>query len=165
MRTKLGIGLLIVLALAIVTLPAASASSPARSGDGDDEVEVIRVVAMTAQEADLDLGEEGDSLGDEFVFSDDLFRHGERVGIDGGTCTLVRLEPMVSATLQCLVTAELPKGQITAQGLITFSEETEGEPFRLAITGGTERYKDAHGQVRVVEVSETEARLTFQIIH
>jgi hypothetical protein len=163
MRTKLGIGLLIVLALAIVTLPAASASSPARSGD-DDEVEVIRVDATTVQEADLDLGDEGDSLGDQFVFSEDLSRRGKKVGIDGGTCTLVRLEPMVSATLQCVVTADLPKGQITAQGLITFTEETEGEPFRLAITGGTERYKEAHGYLKVDGESETEARLTFRII-
>jgi hypothetical protein len=163
MRTKLGIGLLILLALAILALPAASAPSPAGSRDDDDEVEVIRVLATIVQEADLDLGEEGESVGDQFVFSEDLSRHGERVGISGATCTLVRLEP-VSATVQCLATAELAKGQITAQGLVTFSEETEGEPFRLAITGGTERYKEAHGQVTVVEVSETEARLTFHII-
>jgi hypothetical protein len=164
MRTKLGIGLLILLALAIVALPATSAPSPAGSRDDDDEVEVIRVLATTVQEADLDLGAQGDSLGDQFIFSDDLSRRGEKVGIDGGHCTLVRLEPRVSATLQCLVTADLPKGQITAQGLITFTEETEGEPFRIAITGGTGRYKEAHGHVKVDEESETEARLTFHVI-
>jgi hypothetical protein len=163
MRTKLGIGLLILLALAIVALPAASAPSPAGSRD-DDRVEVIRVLATTVQEADLDLGAQGDSLGDQFIFSDDLSRRGEKVGIDGGHCTLMRLEPRVSATLQCLVTADLPRGQITAQGLITFTEETEGEPFRIAITGGTGRYKEAHGYVKVDQESETEARLTFHVI-
>ena len=163
MRTKLGIGLLVLLALAIAALPAASAPSPAGSRGDDDEVEVIRVLATTVQEANLDLGEEGDSLGDQFVFSDDLSRHGESVGILGATCTLVRLD-QTSATSQCLATAELPKGQIAVHGLITFSEETEDEPFRLAITGGTGRYKEAHGHVTVVTVSETEERLTFHII-
>jgi hypothetical protein len=33
--------------------------------------------------------------------------------------------------------AELPKGQITIQGLVTLPEATEGEPVRVAITGGT----------------------------
>ena len=65
---------------------------------------------------------------------------------------------------KCVATAELPKGQITAQGLLTFSEEAEGEPFRLAITGGTGKYRTAHGEVIVKDVSETESRLTFVII-
>ena len=84
----------------------------------------------------------------------------------GVVCTLVRLEPMVSATLQCVATAELPKGQITAQALLTFLGEEEGEPETSiwAITGGTGKYKEAGGQLKSVDVSETEARLTFKII-
>jgi hypothetical protein len=117
------------------------------------------------QEAEIDLGEPGDSLGDQFVTSSDLFGGDEQVGIDGVVCTLLRLEPMVSATAQCVATAKLPKGQITVQGLLTFSEETEGEPFLLAITGGTGKYREAHGELKVVEVSETESQLTFKIIH
>ena len=116
------------------------------------------------QEAEIDLGEPGESLGDQFVTSSDLFRGDKKVGVDGVVCTLVRLEPMVSATAECVATAEFRKGQITVQGLLTFTEETEGEPFRLAITGGTGKYREAHGELKVVEVSETESRLTFKII-
>lgn len=166
MRKKLRLGGVVALLLAVASLTVASASSsPTSSSAGDDnDVEVIRVNAITVQEAGIDLGEVGDSLGDQFIFSDDLFRRGEKVGIDGGVCTLVRLEPMVSASFQCVVTVELPKGQITGQFLLTSAEETELRTDLVAITGGTQRYKEAHGQVRVVEISETEARLTFRII-
>jgi hypothetical protein len=110
----------------------------------------------------LDLGEPGDSLGDQSVFSQDLFRGGEKVGVSGVVCTLVRLEPRVSATLQCVATARLPGGQITIQGLPTFTDGPS--TFRLAITGGTGSYREAHGVAIVEQVSETEERITFRII-
>jgi hypothetical protein len=166
MKKKLRLGGVVALLLAVASITVASAaSSPTSSSAGDDnDVEVIRVTEIIVQEAGIDLGEPGDGLGDQFVFSGDLFRHGEKVGIDGGVCTIVRLEPRVSATSQCVATAELPKGQITVQGLLTFSEETEGEPSRLAITGGTGNYRTAHGELIVTGLSETESRLTFRII-
>jgi hypothetical protein len=55
-------------------------------------------------------------LGDQFIFRNDLSRAGKKVGIDGGVCTLVGLEPMVSATLQCVATAELPRGRSRCKG-------------------------------------------------
>jgi hypothetical protein len=163
MRRKLPLGVLVILVLAVVSLPAASASSSQAGSSARDEndVEVIRVTAVTVQENELDLGEQGESLGDQFIFSDDLFRDGEKVGIAGGVVTLVRLEPMVSATLQFVATAELPKGQITVQGLATFTDGPS--TYRLAITGGTGRYKTAHGTL-TVEETETGARLTFRVI-
>ena len=74
----------------------------------------------------------------------------------------MRLEPRVSATLQFVATAELPRGQITVQGLATFTDGPS--TFRLAITGGTGRYRTAHGVLIVEEISETEDRLTFRLI-
>jgi hypothetical protein len=74
------------------------------SGGDDDRFTVVRVTAVTVQEAGLDLGDTGDSLGDEFVFSDDLFSGGRKVGIDGVVCTLVRWSrwspPLCSASLR-----------------------------------------------------------------
>jgi hypothetical protein len=70
--------------------------------------------------------------------------------------------PRVSATLQCVATLSLPKGQITVQGLPTFTEGPAS--FFLAITGGTGAYKTAHGQVKVVQVSDVESRLTLFLI-
>jgi hypothetical protein len=166
MRKKLTLGGVVVLLLAVASVTVASASSSPRSSAArdDDDAEVIRLRGVTVDEAFLDLGAQGDSLGDQFVFNADLYRDDERVGIAGAHCTLVRLEAAVSVSFQCLATAELPRGQITTQGLLTFSEETEGEPEVFAITGGTGRYRTAHGEVIVREVSETEDHLTFRII-
>ncbi len=162
MQKNLGLRSVLVFLLAVAAIMVAPASS-SRGGE-DEGVQVIRVTEVSGQEANLDLGEPGDSLGDQFVFSNDLVRHGKKVGTDGGVGTVVRLESMVSATLQFVATAQLPKGQITVQGLVTFTEANEGEPFELAITGGTGRYKAAHGVLTVDEVSETETLLTFRII-
>jgi hypothetical protein len=163
-HSKLPLGVLVILVLAVVSLPAASASSsPTKSSAGDDKkVEVIRVTEVTVQDNFVDVGEQGDSLGDYFVFSGDLFRKGEKVGSDGGTGTIVRLESMVSATVQFVATAVLPKGQITVQGLTTFTDGPS--TFELAITGGTGKYRTAHGVLIVDQVSDTESLLTFRII-
>jgi hypothetical protein len=151
--------LLMLVAVTVASVSAAPATSSANAGS----VETLRLTARSVQEAQLDLGPAGESLGDQLVFTEDLFRRGQEVGTLGGVCTVTGLEPAVSITFQCLATASLPAGQITVQGLVTFSPETEGQPFRIAITGGTGAYRTAHGQVTVVETA-TEDRLTFRII-
>jgi hypothetical protein len=163
MRRKLPLGVLAILVLAVVSLPAASASS-SRSSD-DDEVEVIRVRAVAVSEVFLDLdhsGGQSPTIGDQFVFSSDFFRGGKKVGFDGGFCTLVRLP----ALLECVGTNSLPGGQLTAQGLLDYGPDFASEgPFKLAITGGTGRYKTAHGQVRVIDRPSPESdSVTFRII-
>jgi allene oxide cyclase-like protein len=97
------------------------------------------------------------SLGDSFVFSENLFRDGRRVGFDGGACTFVRVEHPPGA-LQCLVTARIGGDQLTVQG---FAFEQPTNVF--AITGGTGRWRNAGGQAVVREVSETESRITLFI--
>jgi hypothetical protein len=58
-----------------------------------------------------------------------------------------------------VVSAQLPDGQITVQGLVTFT----GEPFTLAVTGGTGPYREAAGEVQVTEVSETESLIQLRL--
>jgi hypothetical protein len=153
MRTKLaaiGVTLLLGAMIAGTTLTVASA--------GGNEVE-LRFRAKTTEQTFLDLGEKGDSLGDQFIFHDVLRHAGERVGHDGGVCTITSLEGPAGEA-QCLVTAYLSGGQITFQGLIV---ETGDPPrFTLAVTGGTGQYEGASGEVHVIEESETQARI---IVH
>jgi hypothetical protein len=153
-----------VLAVASITL--ASAASPTASvanADDKDRVQVIDLVARNVQGASLDLGEQGDSLGDQLVFSNNLFRAGKKVGTSGGICTMVRLVPRVSVTFQCVGTLSLPRGQITVQGLVSFPEGDQ-TPFFVAITGGTEAYRTAHGEMKVTLVSPTVERDTLYLI-
>jgi hypothetical protein len=48
-------------------------------------VEILNLTTRTDQEADLDLGASGPSLGDRFVFSDNVFRGNQRIGTDGAS--------------------------------------------------------------------------------
>lgn len=67
--------------------------------------------------------------------------------------------------MQCLVTLALPEGQITLQGVRLASVRQPGPPrFTLAITGGTGAYQTAHGQVRIVDLTATDSRLTLTLI-
>ena len=142
--------LALALAIGVVSLvPAAAAAA---------RVTVINLTLRTVQEAELDLGTPGFSVGDRFVFSDNVFRNGRRVGVLGGECTLTRLRPNplpegqepTSGTFQCVATVRLPRGQLTFQGLFTFSEQA-GPRVRIAITGGTRAYRNARGQAVLTE--------------
>jgi hypothetical protein len=156
--------LLVVLALALTLGAVSLVSNAAGGGTQDSKTLVIDLTSRTAQEADLDLGATGPSIGDRFVFSDDLFRGGQKVGISGVECIAVRSQPSpvppgqepTSLTISCVGTLRLPEGQVTVQGLVTFSEES-GPSFDLAITGGTGAYRTAHGQLTVTEGEDEDA--------
>jgi hypothetical protein len=138
-------------------------ASPVAGGAGD-RTTTIRLHARTVDAADLDLGARGPSLGDQLVFSDNLFQDADRVGTTHGSCTLTRLR-VGALTLQCVVTLILDgKGQITVQGAAVFRESGPDDPrFTVAVTGGTGRYRDAAGVLRVQELSETEADLVVEL--
>jgi hypothetical protein len=117
--------------------------------------------------AQLDLGAPGLSLGDQRVFTDDLFQDGRRVGQDHGYCTVTRITgtaPSRTVTSECLATAILPRGQITAQGTATGPEQGAPPPFANAVTGGTGAYRTARGEVRISPISNTESDITMRLI-
>jgi hypothetical protein len=162
-----------VLALALIIGVVSLVSTAGGAKKNGKKVEIINLATRTDQEADLDLDPSGPSLGDRFVFSDNVFRGDRQVGMLGAECTVTRLEPNpvpagqepTSATVNCVGTIQLPKGQVTVQGLITFSEEA-GDRFTIAITGGTGAYRTAHGQATVTENEDEDApdRLRLKLI-
>jgi hypothetical protein len=162
MRLKLSI-----VAILVVVLTAGGGALASTNGSSSKAAnQTITLFSVEVQFADLDLGAPGFSLGDQFVFTEDLSetRGGPPVGTDGGFCTVVRIDEHSGATtVECVVTAELHGGQIAVQGLVTFAEDAPGT-FVLAITGGTGAYKNARGQVTVEEIGDTEAMLTFELI-
>lgn len=149
MRRVIGIALLaIALILGNFTLTSANAS------DDDD---VIRLLSKTVVDEYMDLGATGESVGDQLVFSDDLYMDGDLVGTLDGTCTFTRVVVNVSAMVNCTVTLTLPDGQITLQGAIRFEETTDR--FTVAITGGTGDYNEAQGEVKVRFINDTDTKL------
>jgi hypothetical protein len=90
----------------------------------------------------VDVGPEGDSLGDMTILAFRVFdaRSGRRIGAGHGYC--VRTE--VGRASTCLSNSSLPGGRIVLQW-----EEHDGETgFRAAIIGGTGRYRDQRGELR-----------------
>ncbi|MCW7991014.1 hypothetical protein XF35_38790 [Streptomyces platensis subsp. clarensis] len=64
---------------------------------------------------------------------------------------------------ECAADLTLPLGQLTAQGRFTVTAAGPGN-IDFAITGGTGRYRTAHGSVHAVNVSDTETNLTVHLI-
>jgi hypothetical protein len=114
-----------------------------------DRGKTLRLVAVDATEEFVDVGVPGPSLGDEIVFSETLLKDRRDVGRSGGVCTITRgVPPYDIVDLQCVVTLRVRGGQITLQGLNEVQGEDDPGPFRLAITGGTGKYRGASGEAR-----------------
>ena len=95
----------------------------------------------------VDVGEQGESVGDYLVIDrDPIFdaSRSEKVGEATGDCLSLR------TLFECDVTFKLRGGLITFEGPVSFEEETS----RLAVTGGTGAYKTAHGTVTVTGSEE-----------
>jgi hypothetical protein len=143
-------------AIALVAL-AVGVVGPALGASGDDdEHRTIRVTSVTTEEAFLDLGDEGESIGDQFVASSKYLRGGKQVGHDAVVCTVTSLE---RGEAQCVATAWFPGGQITGQALLSFAEE----PRAVPITGGSGQFTGAEGEVHPRPVSETKEILIFRL--
>jgi hypothetical protein len=161
---KLGTTVVVAVAVAFGAAALASGDSP-RSAKHGSPVKVIKVLGTVAQINFVDLGDTGFSLGDQIVFSDDLQRRGEDAGIDGGACTVVRVEDAAaqSGTLQCLVTFSLAQGQITTQALDTLTGGRFAGTQVAAITGGTGRFRDAAGEAAIEFLGNEQVSVTFSI--
>jgi hypothetical protein len=141
MRKKLSLSaaLATAVALAVLTFGPSFASG---TGKGGHDSLVLRA------HQDQGTGPTGEpAVGDRFVFADTLYRDDEKVGEDGGSCTFVRIVAHKSATANCVATLSLEHGQITGQGLVTFSDDTS--PFTVAVTGGTGAYRSVGGEIEI----------------
>ena len=144
--------------VAVMALAVGSVGPAVGSADGDTNGQhrTIRVISINQEEAFIDVGKPDFSLGDQFVFSSRLMRHGKQVGHTGVACTItsVRMEES-----QCVGTARFRAGQITIQGLLA------GEPgtFVFPITGGSGAYEGAEGELEVRDLSPRRELLTFRL--
>jgi hypothetical protein len=161
LRTKFR---LIAALIAIVAL-AALVSAPAASANaGGKKFKTLRIIAEEKQSEFLDLGDTGPSLGDELVFSDRLFIRGRQVGESGVVCVVTQAMPPYDVlTFKCEGALSLRKGQITLQGLIEVQGEDDPGPFRVAITGGTGKFRCACGEAVVRQVTETRSVYRLRI--
>ena len=162
---KLGIAAVAIFVLAFAG--AALASSQSGHSYGGLSGHAITVFGTTAQLNLIDQGEPGFTLGDQIVFADDLLTkpNGKPAGTDGGVCTVVRVTDAGarSGTAQCEVTYALKAGQVTAQGLATMTDGGFSGTQVAAITGGTGRFRNAHGESTLEFLRPGELNITLAI--
>lgn len=138
-------------------------SSAARTAAADNDGERrLVLVERNAVETDIDNPPEGFSVGDEVVFSGDLYWRGKKVGYDDGHAAITFVsETRVRA--HGTFTATVRGDEINAAGSVTFSE-TGPVDFELSVTGGTGRYDDVGGEVTIVEQGQT-VKFVFNLEH
>lgn len=153
-----------VLVGVLITGGLAVTSASAGGSHSDDETTTIWLKAKAVEEVEVDTDGSGDfSLGDQIVFTDDLYLKRTKVGTLEGFCVVQRIDDP-DATIQCMVTAVVDgAGQITHQGVIPVDEDGLPRKFALAITGGTGDFAGAEGQTKIIPVSETKVRLKVQL--
>ena len=134
--------------LLVSSVSAFGQSSTALSDEQPSEV--IHLVERAQAFSVQDFGAPGPSIGDRLVFTSDLYDLNNRlVGRDGADCVTVRIDntkPSAEQQLvQCTLTVQLPRGQITFQGL------AQGTSSVFAVTGGSGAYYNVHGQALAVD--------------
>lgn len=117
---------------------------------------VTRVfIAKLVREAEVDVGEEGESAGDFFVFEEDLFEtSGRPTGSDSVRCEL-RVQ-----TFACEGTIWVKgKGKIEIGGAL-FTEND----LTVPVTGGTGVYEGIGGTLRVLDLDGGDTALIFHLV-
>ena len=105
--------------------------------------------------AQVDTGKRGFSIGDAFIFSEQLLQNGTQVGYDHIVCTHAANWP--SSAESCTGTVVLENGTLQLAGL-----STQG-PFTIAVLGGTGSYAGAHGTAKVTSQGE-KGTLTISLL-
>jgi hypothetical protein len=125
------IGILALVAAAVVAVTAQGKSANALS-----------FVTKQQSFAQIDVGKKGFSVGDSFIFVEQLLANGKTVGHDRILCTHVA---------NTRANGELCSGSVVlAGGTIQLAGLSSEGPFTVAVVGGTGDYAGARGTARVV---------------
>jgi len=161
-KTSVLLGGIVLVAAATATL------SPARSAEtGRDNV--LRVVLKDRDYRVVDLPPAGPSHGDVRVGNAQLFNTSESRRIGSFHLYCVLTDPAdpprerVELT-QCQYTFRLPAGDITTDGLTRRASLGDAAAADIqAITGGTRKYRDVRGQVRLLASRQDERRIVLEL--
>jgi len=135
---------LAIFAGGLATLGTGAVLNVAAAG-GSSTAATIRLYEHDTSQANIDLGEPGESVGDQFVFAGDTFDHkgGPKLGRLVGTFTTA--SPGAAGELVAVATFSLPGGQISTQAMFVASDLFGGKTVPFAVTGGTGTYRHARG--------------------
>ena len=145
-----------------------AALSPARSAE-DRRENVLRVVLKDRDYRVVDLPPDGPSHGDIRVGNAALYNRSEsrRIGSFHLFCVLTDPADRPGETVeltQCQYTFRLPAGDITTDGLTRRASLGDAAAADVqAITGGTRRYRNVRGQVRLLASRQDERMIVIEL--
>ena len=118
-------------------------------------VQTVRLVGIDASDYQVDNPPTGESGGDTYGGSSNLYEHGKLVGHEVLACT----ETSVRGT-QCGDTFILKNGRIDTVGAFAFTRA----PQVLSVAGGSGAYRDVRGTATIAKTSEKRGIVTFRLI-
>jgi allene oxide cyclase len=112
--------------------------------------ESLTVIEHVTSETVVDLGDEGDTVGDTLVFNNELYddKDANLVGSSNGSC----IRTAVGKLWECTFTNSMENGSLVVEG--PFEESGTGT---FAITGGTGDYSGASGQMTLTAADDSTA--------
>lgn len=123
--------------LIVVVILALAAFSP-----GKQNTTSLTVVEHADTDVVTDTGEKGDTVGDVLTFANKVYdeKNEKEIGSDNGYC----LRTAVGAAWECNWTLTLADGSVVVEGPFYDTGDSV-----LAITGGTGKYADARGSMKL----------------
>jgi len=142
-------------------IPAAAVCAAALiAGCGGSSETTIKVIEHAETDTVRHIGpaSEKDSVGDVLAFANPVFdsANKKQVGTDNGQC----VRTAVGKAWECIWTVSLAGGQVTVEGPFYDSKDSV-----LAVTGGTDEYKGASGQMTLHarDAEGTEYDFTYEV--
>jgi hypothetical protein len=141
--------------------PAVGSGGDGHGGNGDHRgSHSFTVISTQTESSFVDVGATDESLGDQFVFTSALTRHGRDVGHAGVVCTVTSVK---TEEVQCAGSLWFDgRGEVTIQGLLVGEQAS----FSFPITGGQGSFEGAEGTLYVKDLTEQGdvERLTISLV-
>jgi len=135
--------------LIVVIILAAAAFSP-----GKQTASTLTVVERAESDTVTDTGEKGDTVGDILTFANKVYDQDNKniVGNDSGYC----MRTIVGMLWECNWTLAMADGFVMVEGPFYDTKDSE-----LAIIGGTGKYADARGSMKLHSRNEKGSEYDF----
>jgi hypothetical protein len=90
---------------------------------------------------------------------------GEVIGWAGGRCLNLNPDPAVFSQYMCDMVMHLPDGDIMGTAVFDIEAIVPGEEFiQFAVTGGTDSFRNARGEIGVIPKDEVSVYVPFRLI-
>ncbi|MCX4783835.1 hypothetical protein [Streptomyces sp. NBC_01264] len=147
----------------ILLLTGTAAAAPGTATPHKGCSQTIHLTTTNGEITQVDNGTPGAGIGDLTVITGDLLENGEPAGTLGMTFTKIQQDPNDKTTVGGGIFKLEGRGQIAFSSMQTFPNDQPPVGIKNAITGGTDEFRNARGEVHVVNGAPTGGIYTLNI--